>query len=109
MHSCAALNGSMATAELIDVAVVYALPSEQRLSTVRVPSGSTVARALRDSGILERFPEIDVKRAKLGVFGRRVSPEDVLRDGDRIEIYRELIADPKSARRKRVQQSAKKT
>ena len=99
----------MATAELIDVAVVYALPSEQRLSTVRVPSGSTVARALRDSGILERFPEIDVKRAKLGVFGRRVSPEDVLRDGDRIEIYRELIADPKSARRKRVQQSAKKT
>ena len=99
----------MATAEFIDVAVVYALPSEQRLSTVRVPSGSTVARALRDSGVLERFPEIDVNRAKLGVFGRRVSPEDVLRDGDRIEIYRELIADPKSARRKRVEQLAKKT
>ena len=100
----------MATAEfIIEVAVVYALPSEQRLSRVRVPSGSTVARALRDSGVLERFPEIDVARAKLGVFGRRVSPEDVLRDGDRIEIYRELIADPKSARRKRVEQLAKKT
>ena len=98
----------MATAECIAVEVVYALPSEQRILPVRVPSGSTVARALRESGILERFPEIDLERTKLGIFGRRVSPQEVLRDGDRVEIYRELIADPKSARRKRAERSAKR-
>ena len=95
----------MATAECIAVEVVYALPSEQQILPVRLPSGSTVARALRESGILERFPEIDLARAKLGIFGRRVNPQDVLRDGDRVEIYRELIADPKSARRKRAEQA----
>ena len=76
---------------------------------MHVTLGSTVARAVRESGVLERFPEIDLRRAKLGIFGRRVGLQHVLREGDRIEIYRELVADPKSARRNRVEQSAEKS
>ena len=98
----------MGTAERIPVELVYALPDRQHLFKLRVPPGSTVAQVMRDSGVLERFPQIDAEHAKLGIFGRRVSPRHVLRAGDRIEIYRELIADPKSARRTRVERNAKK-
>ena len=91
----------MEAAELISVEVVYALPKQQLLMSVWVPLGSTVASAVHASGILATFPQIDPARLSVGIFGCRVSPEHVLRPGDRIEIYRELIADPKTARRAR--------
>jgi putative ubiquitin-RnfH superfamily antitoxin RatB of RatAB toxin-antitoxin module len=91
----------MDTAESIEVEVVYALPTRQRLLKIRVASGITIREAVRQSGILDIFPEIDPERAKVGIFGRRVNLEHVLRDGDRIEIYRPLVADPKSVRRAR--------
>ena len=98
----------MEAAEHIFVEVVYALPEHQHLWSVRVPLGSTVATAVRASGILDAFPHIVSKRTKLGIFGRRVSSDHVLLPGDRIEIYRELVADPKTARRTRVERAAKK-
>jgi putative ubiquitin-RnfH superfamily antitoxin RatB of RatAB toxin-antitoxin module len=89
----------MAAAECISVEVVYALPERQEVINVRVGSGATVAKAVHESGVLVRFPELALERVKVGVFGRRVSLDRMVRPGDRIEIYRELIADPKAARR----------
>lgn len=83
----------------LKVEVVYALREEQVLLALEVETGTTVRQAIERSGILQRFPEL--ARARVGVFGRLVQPDAVLRDGDRIEIYRPLIADPKEARRKR--------
>jgi putative ubiquitin-RnfH superfamily antitoxin RatB of RatAB toxin-antitoxin module len=88
-------------AEKIDVEVVYALPHEQTLLKVQAPQGATVAEAVRLSGILDRFPEIDIGRNKLGIFGKLSKPDAELHDRDRIEIYRPLIADPKEVRRQR--------
>ena len=99
----------MEAAERIEVEVVYALPQRQEVRSVGVASGATVADALRGSGILSRFPELILERLKVGVFGRRVSLEHVLRAGDRIEIYRELIAEPKTARRARAERAARKS
>jgi putative ubiquitin-RnfH superfamily antitoxin RatB of RatAB toxin-antitoxin module len=91
----------MAAAEPIEVEVVYARPERQRLIALRVAAGTCVADAIRQSGILGEFPEIDLVQAKLGIFSRRVDAQAALHDGDRIEIYRPLVADPKSARRER--------
>jgi putative ubiquitin-RnfH superfamily antitoxin RatB of RatAB toxin-antitoxin module len=91
----------MAAAETIGVEVVYALPGQQRVIGLRVEAGTTVIQAIRQSGILAEFPQIDLAQAKVGIFSHRVERHAVLRDGDRIEIYRQLLADPKSARRER--------
>ena len=92
--------------ELINVEVVYALPREQVVVALKIEAGTTAAEAVRRSGIMQRFPEIDPDTARLGVFGRTAQPRRVLRAGDRVEIYRPLIADPKAARLKRSQRSA---
>lgn len=68
---------------------------------LEVAPGTTVARAVEQSGILERFPSIDSRDYKAGIFGRHVSPETLVSDGDRVEIYRPLKADPKDVRRRR--------
>ena len=86
------------------IAVTYALREEQVLLELEVTDGTTARQAIERSGILQRFPEIDLARAGLGIFGRVVAPDTPLRDGDRIEIYRPLIADPKQARRTRAKQ-----
>ena len=91
----------MDTADEIAVEVIYATPKQQRILSIRVPEGTTVAGAIRVSGILEEFPEIDLTRNKVGIFSRRVGPEHTLRAGDRIEIYRPLLVDPKTARQVR--------
>lgn len=91
----------MAAVEPLRVEVVYALPRRQRCIEVRVRAGASVADAIRQSGIAAEFPEIDPERAKVGVYSRRVSPDATVRDGDRIEIYRGLMADPKVVRRER--------
>jgi putative ubiquitin-RnfH superfamily antitoxin RatB of RatAB toxin-antitoxin module len=91
----------MADAECLPIEVVYACREVQAVAALEVPPGTTVGEALRLSGLLERFPEIDPVRSALGVFGVRVSPGDAVRAGDRIEVYRPLALDPKEARRRR--------
>lgn len=83
------------------VEVAYATPDEQLILEVQVPQGSLVRDALASSGIERHFPEIDLAKAKVGIFGKLAKPDAALREGDRVEIYRSLIADPKEARKKR--------
>lgn len=97
----------MADAEMITVEVVYGLPKEQVLLTLTVPAGTTVREAARLSRLAERFPEIDIEHAPLGIFGKlQKDPEQqALRAGDRVEIYRPLLIDPKEARRLRAERA----
>jgi putative ubiquitin-RnfH superfamily antitoxin RatB of RatAB toxin-antitoxin module len=88
----------------IYVELVYALPAEQLLLKSEVPKGTTIAEAVRLSGILDKFPEIDLEKGKFGIFGKLSKVDTVLREKDRIEIYRPLIADPKEVRRKRAEE-----
>ena len=88
----------------INIEVVYALPDEQVLFRQQLPEGITVAEAIRLCGILDKYPEIDLAANKLGIFGRLARLDTALRDKDRIEIYRPLIADPKEVRRKRAEE-----
>ncbi len=85
----------------IQVEVAYAKPDVQRIITVDVDMGATVAQAIELSGIAGDFPEIDLQKNKVGIFGKLVSLDQCLQAGDRIEIYRGLLADPKQARRER--------
>lgn len=89
--------------ELIRVEVAYARPDKQLIVPVDVEEGTTLVEAVHKSGIREHFPEIDPDTAKLGIFGKAQKPDAVLRAGDRVEIYRALIADPKESRRKRAE------
>ena len=91
----------MENAELIDVEVAYARPDTQVILELRVPAGTTLEQAVRESGILERFPEIDLTRNQMGIFGKLNKLSTVLRNGDRVEVYRPLIADPKEVRKQR--------
>jgi hypothetical protein len=91
----------MENADRFEVEVVYAQAARQRLITISVSQGTTVVQAIRLSGILAEFPELDERRLKVGIASRRVDVSQVLRAGDRIEIYRALLADPKSVRRTR--------
>lgn len=88
-------------AEMIQVEVVFALPQRQSLLTVNVPVGSTVQQAIDSSGILRSFSEIDLNENKVGIWSRTVALTDVVAAGDRVEIYRGLIADPKDMRKRR--------
>lgn len=88
----------------IHVEVVYALPEKQSLLHVRLAEGSTVEDAIRASGILDAFPEIDLAKSKVGLFSKLVKLSESVRDRDRVEIYRPLIADPKEVRRKRAEE-----
>lgn len=88
-------------ADTIEVEVVYALADRQDLIRLELPAGSTVQQALASSGLLARHPEIDLAKNRLGVYAKLVKPDAVLRDRDRVEIYRPLIADPKEVRKQR--------
>lgn len=90
------------------IEVTYALPDEQVLITLDVDQGTTVEQAVELSGVLGKFPEIDLSKNKLGVFGKVTKASQVLRDKDRVEIYRPLIADPKESRRKRAEKKEAK-
>jgi putative ubiquitin-RnfH superfamily antitoxin RatB of RatAB toxin-antitoxin module len=85
----------------ITIEVIYALPGRQVLRRVELPAGATLAAAIAASGLLQEFPEIDLARNQVGVYGKLAPPDFPLRDRDRIEIYRPLAADPKEARRAR--------
>lgn len=88
-------------AESIDVEVVYALADAQDLARLSLPEGSTAMQAIEASGLLVKHPEIDMKKNKIGVFAKLAKADTVLRDRDRVEIYRPLIADPKEVRKQR--------
>jgi len=91
-------------ADDIQVEVAYALPERQVILPLSVPPGTSVEDTIKRSGILERFPEIDLTQQKVGVFSKLTKLDAVLRDKDRVEIYRPLIADPKEVRRKRAEE-----
>ncbi|AEH33823.1 RnfH family protein [Vibrio anguillarum] len=91
--------------EMIHVEVVYALPHEQRVLNLVVDKNSTVETIIQQSGVLELYPEIDLSKNKVGIFSRNVKLDSTVRDRDRIEIYRPLLADPKEIRRKRAEQA----
>lgn len=86
---------------LVAIEIVYAKPDEQTVVLLNVAQGSTVEQAIRLSGLRERFPEIDQYELKTGIFGVLCKVDQVVKKGDRIEIYRPLIHDPKDARRQR--------
>jgi hypothetical protein len=88
----------------IRVEVVYALPTQQSLLQVQLAQGATVEDAIRTSGVLDVYPEIDLAKNKVGIFSKLVKLDDPVRDRDRVEIYRPLIADPKEVRRKRAEE-----
>ncbi len=90
----------------IVVEVAYALPEKQYLQRVTLNAGATVEEAIRASGLLELRSDISLTKNKVGIYSRPVKPGDELHDGDRVEIYRPLIADPKELRRKRAEKSA---
>lgn len=91
----------MSTLSEITVEVAYATPDSQRILTVQVAEGSTLETAIERSGVLEIFPEIDLMKQSVGIFGRKKMLSDTVLEGDRIEIYRPLVIDPKEARRRR--------
>lgn len=88
---------------LIEIEVAYALPTQQLIIPLKVKVGSYLEQGIKESGILSQFPEIDFQTFQVGVFGKVCRLDDVLKTGDRIEIYRPLICDPKQARRARSQ------
>jgi putative ubiquitin-RnfH superfamily antitoxin RatB of RatAB toxin-antitoxin module len=83
------------------VEVAYALPERQLIMELQVREGTSVIEAARQSGISDKFNGIDLENAKFGIFGKVVAPGQVLQEGDRVEIYRPLIADPKEVRKAR--------
>ena len=88
-------------ADPINIEVVYALPQRQELVSIRLPEGATVQQAVEASGLIQKYPEIDPANGKFGIFAKISKPDALLRDKDRVEIYRPLIADPKEVRRQR--------
>jgi uncharacterized protein len=94
---------------MIRVEVVYAAVDRQQLLSLEVPAGTTLLDAVQASGIGKLFPEFDLSTCALGIFGKVINDPHVhpLQDGERIEIYRPLLADPKEVRRLRAEKAAK--
>ncbi len=91
----------------INVEVAYATPEKQIIRAVNVDAGTTIGAAIVQSGIMMDFPDLDLEGAKVGIFGKVAAMITVLSEGDRVEIYRPLIADPKEVRRKRAAEGKK--
>jgi len=98
----------MAESPKIKVEVAYALTDEQCLLALELELGASAQDAIYESGILQRFPQIDLSKQKVGIYGRAIELDSGLSDGDRVEIYRPLEISPKEARRLRVQRVGKK-
>jgi hypothetical protein len=91
----------MAQSDALTIEVVFAMPLTQDCTVVRVPPGATLRAAIECSGVLQRHPTIDLASCRVGIWGRRAGLDGPVHDGDRVEIYRPLQADPKEARRTR--------
>lgn len=91
------------------VEVAYALPNKQKIITLEVEEGCTVRDAVRHSNITAFFPDVNVETIKVGIFGKTVrnAEEQVLKEGERVELYRELTVDPKQARANRAAKTTK--
>lgn len=88
-------------AENINIQVIYALPQQQELMNLSLPAGSTLKQAVAASGLLEKCG-LNAETCKFGIYGKQAKPDVVLRERDRVEIYRPLLADPKEMRKARV-------
>lgn len=88
-------------ADSIQVEVTYAKPERQDIVSLKLPEGSTIQQAIEASGLLQRHPEIELAKAKVGIYGKLSRMDTVVRARDRVEIYRPLIADPKEVRKQR--------
>lgn len=95
----------MPDTDKITVEVCYALPEKQTLLSLEVEASATIEQIIRQSGIIELYPEIDLTHNKVGIFSKLAKLTDTLHDGDRIEIYRPLIADPKEVRKQRAEKN----
>jgi len=100
----------MSDNEIIEIEVAYALPDKQKIYGLSVAAGITALEAVKCSNIGKDFEGVDLGSAKMGVFGQTIKKptEHILQAGDRVEVYRPLIADPKAARRKRAEKAAGK-
>ena len=90
-----------AVTESLQVYVSYATAQREFLHPMRVPPGTTIGQAIETSGVLAEFPDINLVTQPVGIYAKKKTLDTLLRDRDRIEIYRPLIADPKDSRRKR--------
>jgi putative ubiquitin-RnfH superfamily antitoxin RatB of RatAB toxin-antitoxin module len=88
-------------AESIQLEIAYAKSDRQEIISLKLPEGSTIQQAIAASGLLQRHPEIDLAKAKVGIYGKLSRMDTVVRERDRVEIYRPLIADPKEVRKQR--------
>jgi hypothetical protein len=88
-------------AETIQIEVVYALANRQDVIPLTLAAGTTLKQAIEVSGLMEKYPDIDPAKGKFGIYSKLAKPDTVLRDRDRVEIYRPLIADPKEVRKQR--------
>ena len=94
---------------LISVEVAYALPAKQKIISLQLESGATAYDAAEQSGIVKLFPEIELNVVAMGIFGKSVKPkEHVMSEGERVEIYRPLLSDPKEVRKKRAAEAKAK-
>lgn len=91
----------MSMAETIQIEVIYALPEKQETVLLQLPSGASLQQAIEASGLIGKYPEIDLAKGKFGIYSKLAKLDTVLRDRDRVEIYRPLIADPKEVRKQR--------
>lgn len=87
--------------EMINIEVCYPLPDKQEVVRLRLPAGSVLKQAVEASGLVEKYPEIDLAKNKVGIWNKLSKLDAALRDFDRVEIYRPLIADPKEVRKQR--------
>ena len=92
------------TEDLLQVEVVYALPGVAHVVPLQLPQGASIADAIQHSGLLQRCPEIDLAKNQVGIFSTQKPLATRLSEGDRVEIYRPLLIDPKEARRRRAKQ-----
>lgn len=96
------------TSETLTIEVAYALPNKQQIVTVDVTPGTAALEAVKQSTITQAFPEIDLEKIKMGVFGKAIKSNYELKAGDRIEIYRPLKSDPKASRKARADKAKAK-
>ena len=85
---------------MVNVGVAYSNQSKQIWLKLDLPDGSTVIDAIEESGVLDMFPEIDLENQKIGIYGKMTKPDVKLKEGDRVEIYRAITADPKTVKRR---------
>jgi uncharacterized protein len=86
----------------MNVGICYAEAERQLWVRLEIPDGSTVEQAIQLSGVLKQFPEIDLQKQKVGIFGKLAKLDAPVQEGDRVEIYRQITADPNQVKRRRI-------